>query len=404
MLSTLSVLALAITASALPAPAPAGQVIGSKAFSAPAVHNSNYQRNGTAALLKAYAKYNLSPKEGQFSSELLAALGSSKVKRQDGSASAAPAGGTEYLVSTSVGGESLNLDFDTGSADLWVFSSSLSSASKKGHDIYTASKSPTYQALSGYTWSITYADGSGASGKVGTDTVTIGGTSVTGQAVELATKVSSTFVSDAADGLVGLAFSSINTVQPVQQQTFFDNAQPSLNSPLFAAYLPYNADGAYDFGFIDSSKYSGSINYATVNSGNGFWEFASNSYQVGGSTFSQSGNTGIADTGTTLVLMIDDAVSNYYASVSGASNSATYGGYIFPCSTSLPSLSVDIGGNYATIPGSLLNFQSIDGTNCFGGLQSVGGGTQNIYGDVFFNAYYGIFDASVPQFGFAALA
>ncbi len=59
--------------------------------------------------------------------------------------------------------------------------------------------------------SISYADGSGASGVVGTDTVTIGGTTVQGQAVELANQVSSTFVSDAADGLVGLAFSSINT-------------------------------------------------------------------------------------------------------------------------------------------------------------------------------------------------
>jgi len=46
---------------------------------------------------------------------------------------------------------------------------------------------------------------------VGTDTVKIGGTTVTGQAVELAKQVSSTFVSDSSDGLVGLAFSSINT-------------------------------------------------------------------------------------------------------------------------------------------------------------------------------------------------
>lgn len=93
----------------------------------------------------------------------------------------------------------------------WVFSSLLPSSEQTGHNIYTPSESSSYQALSGYTWSIEYADGSSASGSVGTDTVTIGGTTVQGQAVELASEVSSTFVSDASDGLVGLAFSSINT-------------------------------------------------------------------------------------------------------------------------------------------------------------------------------------------------
>jgi len=166
---------------------------------------------------------------------------------------------------------------------------------------------------------------------VGTDTVTIGGTTVTGQAIELANQVSSTFVSDAADGLVGLAFSSINTgmsqtisisqhsysktntpqVTPQQQSTFFDNAQSSLDSPLFAAYLPNQADGAYDFGYIDSSKYTGSIVYADVDSSNGFWEYPSTSYKIGSKTYSQSGRTGISDTGTTLILMGDTAVDKY---------------------------------------------------------------------------------------------
>ena len=77
--------------------------------------------------------------------------------------------------------------------------------------MFTASQSTTFKTLSGYSWDISYADGSGASGTVGTDTVTIGGTTVKGQAVELATKVSSSFVSDGSDGLVGLSFSNINT-------------------------------------------------------------------------------------------------------------------------------------------------------------------------------------------------
>ncbi len=103
--------------------------------------------------------------------------------------------------------------------------------------------------------------------------------------------------------------------------------------------------------------------------------------------------------------MGDSAVDQYYKSVSGASYSSSQGGYIFPCSASLPTLSFRIGSTYyATIPASLLNFGTAEGSSCFGSLQSVGSGTQNIYGDVFFNAYYGVFDASVPQFGFAPIS
>lgn len=92
-----------------------------------------------------------------------------------------------------------------------MFSSLLPANDLTGHEYYTSSSSSTYKALSGYTWSISYGDGSSASGSVGTDTVTVGGTTVKTQAVELAKKISSTFVQDASDGLLGLAFSSINT-------------------------------------------------------------------------------------------------------------------------------------------------------------------------------------------------
>jgi aspergillopepsin I len=51
----------------------------------------------------------------------------------------------------------------------------------------------------------------------------------------------------------------------------------------------------------------------------------------------------------------------------------------------LPTLSFLIGSTtYATIPALLMNFGVATGSTCFGALQSVGSGTQNIYGDVFF--------------------
>lgn len=70
----------------------------------------------------------------------------------------------------------------------------------------------------------------------------VGGLSVTAQAVEVATKVSSSFTSeDSIDGLLGLAFSDLNTVTPTQQTTFFDTAKSSLDEQLFTADLKYQA-------------------------------------------------------------------------------------------------------------------------------------------------------------------
>ena len=90
----------------------------------------------------------------------------------------------------------------------------------------------------------------------------VGGISVSGQAAEIATQVSSQFVSDTAnDGLLSLVFSSLNTaeiassvcylstqlinfpVAPQRQKTFFDTAKPSLSFSVFIVDLKYHAPG-----------------------------------------------------------------------------------------------------------------------------------------------------------------
>ena len=140
-----------------------------------------------------------------------------------------------------------------------------------------------------------YADGSAASGIVGTDTVNIGGATATKQAVELATAVTSEFIIDTANGgLVGLAFSQLNNVRPQQQMTFFDTIMPQLAMPVFSVNLKNDSTGTYEFGAIDNTQYTGQLTAVPVQPG-GFWQVASPTFIVGdAAVVNQGGSPAIA--------------------------------------------------------------------------------------------------------------
>lgn len=226
-------------------------------FTVHQVRNPKHVKNGALALAKAYRKYGAA-----FPEYLTSALNTTyagavaKKRASTGSAVTTPEEyDVEYLTPVSIGtpAQTLNLDFDTGSADLWVFSSELASKYQTGHSVYKPASSSTSKKLSGYTWDISYGDGSGASGDVYTDVVSIGGVSFATQAVEAASTISTEFTEDTDnDGLVGLSFSSINTVSPKSQKTFFDNVKSSLTSPLFAANLKHGAGKP----FLSPTRYS----------------------------------------------------------------------------------------------------------------------------------------------------
>ncbi|KAI6632355.1 hypothetical protein MCOR08_005535 [Pyricularia oryzae] len=368
------------------------------------VANPNFvAKSGVQAMAQVFRKYNkpLPP-------NIAAAVANATVSRRDGSATTRPeSNDKEYLTPVKIGtpGTTLNLDFDTGSSDLWVFSSDLSARSRSGHSFYSPGRSSTAREMSGASWQIRYGDGSGASGNVYTDVVDIGGVVSQNQAVETASQISAQFTQDSNnDGLVGLAFSSINTVQPNRQLTFFDKVKGSLGQPILGVDLRHNAPGAYDFGFADSTRYTGSISYVPVDNSQGFWAFTANGYSVsGGSSNPDVQMTGIADTGTSLLLLDDSIVSDYYANT-GAQNDASQGGYVFDCGTQLPDFSFNVRSNTITIPGSLMNYATVqDGSStCFGGLQSNNGVGQSIFGDIALKAAYVVFDNSdSPQLGWA---
>ncbi|ROV98549.1 hypothetical protein VSDG_04201 [Cytospora chrysosperma] len=347
----------------------------------------------------------------------------------------------EYLANIQIGtpAQTLPMNFDTGSSDLWVFSGVTAASDVNGQTLYYPGKSSTAEKMAGYTWQISYGDGSSSSGDVYTDTVTIGNLTVSSQAVEAATTVSSEFTSDTEmSGLVGLGFSSINTVSPKAQKTFFDNAMASLDQPLFTADLKHNADGSYNFGYIDSTAYTGEMYYADLYnvsaSYSGYWTFQSTGYAVGdgsttttttsstgntGSSSTSSGSgsiekravtltsttiTGIADTGTTLLMLPDEIVSAYYSQVSGAEDSETEGGYVFSCDQTLPDFTFAVGNGQITIPGDYINWAPVDtqNTTCYGGLQSDADIGLSIFGDVALKAALVVFDGGNKRVGWAA--
>lgn len=532
-------------ASALPQRMDTVRSRGGQTLSVPVKRNTVSKKHPAVALAKVYAKYG---KEMPTRLQTIvrnhrAGVGMASTKRSttEGSVSTSPEQyDTEYLANIQIGTppQTLPMDFDTGSSDLWVFSSETTSSDVSGQAIYSPGKSSTASKMDGSTWKISYGDGSSSSGSVYTDLVTIGNLSVSSQAVETATDVSSEFTADSSmSGLVGLAFSSINTVSPKAQNTFFDNAMPKLSQPVFTADLKHDAEGSYNFGYIDSSAHTGDIFYVDLFNSSadyaGFWSFQSTGYAVGdGSTSSSSGTgstgstgttgtgstgtgstgsgstgtgtssgsgsaptggfggfggdgssssglgsdsgfgdlgdlfdtlsqdssdgsestssvwagwfsklvrkdkvqarsapptrqhapvtagskraasltsasiTGIADTGTTLLMLPDEVVSAYYSQVSGAEDSEQEGGYVFSCDATLPDFTFAVGDGQITVPGSYINWAPVDTSNqtCYGGLQSDADIGISIFGDIALKAAFVVFDGGAKRLGWAAKA
>ncbi|KAF4982000.1 hypothetical protein FDECE_17593 [Fusarium decemcellulare] len=397
-------LALATVGAGSPAGTASPSASGEKQFSVHQVKNPNFVENGPQAIARAYSKYGVTMPEAL--AEVISKNKKQHSKRSGGNEDAGRSQGTvvttpepgdyEWLTPVQIGtpGQTLNLNFDTGSADLWVFTNTTAGGGT-GRSVYNPSKSRSARKIEGATFGIRYGDGSSSSGDVYTDKVSIGRLSVDNQAVEAAERVTGNLVPDIAlDGILGLSFNTLNTVRPTPQKTWFDNAIPQLNSPVFTADLKNRRPGTYNFGYIDNTSYTGKIGYASVDSSEGFWTFSATNYAVGSGRVNRTSLTGIADTGTTILLLPNSTNKAYYDQVRGARFDRRYQLYTFACRATLPTFSFTVGGTNITIPGAYFNIGSIgDGSsNCVGGLQPSERFGINIFGDVALKAAFVVFD------------
>ncbi|KAL4893479.1 aspartic peptidase domain-containing protein [Aspergillus ambiguus] len=411
--------ALFLTSGALSAPTPGQPPLNGRSFRVERVRRGISSLHGPTALRRAYEKFGIVPIDLGIDLSDFEPISKHAASQQDvaepdqvGAVSAASVQNDAAFVSpVKIGGQEIVMNFDTGSADFWILNSRLPELDTTSRTVYNPSNSSTFKEMEGSTFNISYGDSSYAYGNVGTDIVDIGGATVKDQAIGLPTAVSATFLEDTySNGLVGLAFSKLNTITPKKQKTFFDNLAPTLDEPVLTASLKSDGMGEYEFGVIDHSKYRGDLANITIDSSKGFWEFPSKAFSVGGGALQEVQKThrAIADTGTSLMLLDQSVVDAYYKQVHGAVYVKSASGYIYPCAAELPSLTMAVGEkHYATVPGEYIRFSEI-GVNkttgeevCYGGVQSNQGSSLQIFGDVFLKAFFAVFDLRGPSLGLA---
>ncbi|KAK5925765.1 hypothetical protein CgunFtcFv8_021397 [Champsocephalus gunnari] len=266
--------------------------------------------------------------------------------------------------------QSFSVIFDTGSSNLWIPSVFCSSQACQNHRKFNPHESSTFKWGS-KPLSIRYGTGS-MTGYLASDTVEVGGISVTNQVFGLSQTEAAFLAHMAADGILGLAFQTIasDNVVPVFDMMVQERL---VSQPLFSVYLSSNsAHGS---------------------------EISMDSVTITGQPVACSGGCqAIIDTGTSLIVGPDSDISNLNSRVGASTNQ--YGEATVNCQDihSMPEVTFTLSGHAFTIPASAYVSQSSYG--CSTGF-GPGGQSLWILGDVFIRQYYAIFDSSTQAIGLA---
>ncbi|KAI0632379.1 acid protease [Trametes polyzona] len=295
------------------------------------------------------------------------------------------------------------IDFDTGSSDLWVPSSSCKSCESR--NLYNPSKSSDSSKKSG-SFSISYGDGSTASGTPYTDTVTVGGVKVTDQYLAAVTKESSEFQQGAVDGLLGLGFPALSELK---NNPFFFTAikQGAVSKGEFAFKLAKTGSELF-IGGTNKKLYSGAIEFHDLSSAIGYWMIGGGSVSINGKK-AVSGFDTIIDSGSTIMIAPQIAAQSFWKQVKGAKVFDQESGmYSYPCK-SAPKVAFSWGGKSWSISADDFNLgETEEGSGqCVGALVAgdVGlGDSIWLLGDTLMKNVYTVFSVDKNAVGFAKLA
>ncbi|KAI4111778.1 MAG: hypothetical protein LQ339_000235 [Xanthoria mediterranea] len=339
-----------------------------------------------------------------------------------------------WSIEAKIGNQTLNLLVDTGSSDLWVYSSMVQNPGS--HTLYDYGDKPFLQqipaeggAAVNATFDISYGfPGSNVKGFVGSEVVSLGGVPSFVMNINLATEVSDAVKNVPCwDGIIGMGFKGLNTVRPHNVSTFLERLlEISKANPKIKPNLPvFTIDGnpqrsgskpSFELGHISREKYNGDLYHAPVNNKDGWWAVDNITFEAGfdidhhpGKSINSNHGMVFDNGGSGLISVKNATAAGYYALILDARDISNNGSYYFPCKTAsgtdqkMPDLKLYLGNGTAIYRASLLgpDQSQIPGT-CTGPIQGheIAKGLGNVGGD-FFRSHFVVFDYEAPAIYFA---
>ncbi|KAK4692291.1 hypothetical protein P7C71_g4882, partial [Lecanoromycetidae sp. Uapishka_2] len=309
--------------------------------------------------------------------------GSLQPRDSIGTAVASPAGlSYQWVTNVSIGTppQYVPLELDTGSGVFWVYDPANSQTSLP---VYDPSKSSTFRNTTPDgidTWEIAYASTleNGAArqggGYICEDDVQLGTFLLPSAPVGIPTYFSSQeFAIAGSSGIMGLSPPPLpGQVAAGSPPPFITTIAANLDEQVFTANLKQTGDGAFEFGTIDQTQYTGDITWIPVNTAKAAsWLLEDVTFSINGTpTASSSGATAscMVDTGGGGLSFDSDIVNTYYSQIPNAQADAQDGGvWEVPCDAQMPSLGLNFGNSisqgaaFFEIPGEyILGGQTID--------------------------------------------
>eukprot|EP00349_Pseudokeronopsis_sp_Brazil_P005594 CAMPEP_0202959442 /NCGR_PEP_ID=MMETSP1396-20130829/3616_1 /ASSEMBLY_ACC=CAM_ASM_000872 /TAXON_ID= /ORGANISM="Pseudokeronopsis sp., Strain Brazil" /LENGTH=342 /DNA_ID=CAMNT_0049678001 /DNA_START=102 /DNA_END=1130 /DNA_ORIENTATION=+ len=305
---------------------------------------------------------------------------------------------TQYFIQADIGTpkQSFTVIPDTGSSNLWVYSSKCTNYVCSYHETYDAEASSTYEA-DGADFKISYGSGD-IDGYFSKDTAYLGEYYAPGFAFGEISKVSGVaFYASQLSGILGLGYSSIS----IENVPTFVEAAENLEEKSFTFYLR-DVDEVSEFqipGF-DESRTSESFYFHEVVEKK-YWSIQfDHAYQSGKDKIDASKYKAVIDSGTSLIMGPSDLIDPLIDGI-------TVHRFCKDIET-LPDITFNFNGREYTLTYKdyVIQVSDDDVTECINGIASANFGpffNYVIFGDVFMRKFVSHFDLENDRVGFAAL-